>query len=70
MKNSKEQQNLIIFNVIGLALCATAHIFPSGFNFIAAVIGLGLVLSTVIVAIVRNFKRYNEEKNKTEQTEE
>ena len=42
MKFSKEQ-NLFTLNIIGLALCALAHTLPSGFNFLAALIGLLLI---------------------------
>jgi hypothetical protein len=34
------------------------------------VVGFGLFLGTIIITIVMNFKRYNEEKKKAEQTEE
>ena len=65
MKFSKEQ-NLFTLNIIGLALCALAHIFPSGLNFLAAVIGLLLIC----YYLVESYKLMKKAKDKTSETEE
>ena len=66
MKFSNEQQKLFTINIIGLALCALAHIFPSGLNFFAALIGLLLIS----YYLVESYKLMKKDKEKTEESEE
>ena len=66
MKFSKKEQNLFIINIIGLALCALAHTFPSGLNFLAAVIGFLLMG----YYFIESYKIIKAKKGKTEGHEE
>ena len=66
MKFSKEEQNLFIINAIGLLLCATAHMLPSGLNFLAAVIGFLLMG----YYFVESYKIIKAKKDKTEESKE
>ena len=65
MKLSKEQQNLFVLFILGILLCGTSHIFPSGLNVLAAIAGL-LLIGYVSV---KSYKITKEEKKETE-TEE
>ena len=65
MKFTKEQ-NLFTLNIIGLALCALAHTFPSGLNFLAAIIGLLLMG----YYFVESYKIIKAKKDKTEERKE
>ena len=66
MKFSKEEQKLYIINIIGLALCALAHICPSGLNLLAALIGLLLIC----YYLVESYKLIKKNKDKKAETEE
>ena len=65
MKFTKEH-NLFTLNIIGLALCALAHTFPSGLNFLAAIIGLLLMG----YYFVESYKIIKAKKDKTEERKE
>ncbi len=43
MKFSKEQQKLLTLFILGILLCGTSHIFPSGLNVLAAIAGFLLI---------------------------
>ncbi len=68
MKFSKEEEKLFTINIVGLALCAIAHVFPSGLNFLAAVVGL-LLIGYYLVKSYEIMKEEKKEKE-TEHTEE
>ena len=65
MKFTKEQ-NLFTLNIIGLALCALAHICPSGLNFLTALIGLLLIC----YYLVESYKLIKKNRDKKAETEE
>lgn len=66
MKFSKEEQKLFTLNIIGLALCASAHIFPSGLNILAVIIGFILIGYYCI----KSYELKKKAKDQTSETEE
>jgi len=61
MKFSNEEQKLFTINLIGLLLCATAHVLPSGLNFFAALMGLLLIC----YYLVKSYKNMKKDKNQS-----
>ena len=59
-------------NFVGLMMIVFAGFFniPVFLKMFMLVVGFGLFLGTIIITIVMNFKRYNEEKKKAEQAKE
>ena len=59
-------------NFVGLMMIVFAGFFsiPVFLKVFMLVVGFGLFLGTIIITIVTNFKRYNVEKKKADQTEE
>ena len=59
-------------NFVGILMSVFAGFFniPVFLKMFILAVGFGLFLGTIIITIVANFKRYNEEKKKANQTEE
>ena len=66
MKFSNEQQKLFTLFILGLLLCGIAHIFPSGLNVLAAIVGFLLIG----YFSVKSYELMKKEKKEKEQTEE
>ncbi|MBE5910739.1 hypothetical protein [Pseudobutyrivibrio sp.] len=66
MKSSNEQQKLVSLFVLGLLLCGTAHIFPSGLNILAAIVGFLFIG----YFSVKSYELKKKEKKEKKQAEE
>ncbi len=66
MKFSNEQQKLFTLFILGLLLCGIAHIFPSGINMLAAIVGFLLIG----YFSVKSYELMKKEKKEKEHTEE